>query len=499
MNSNFQIIDNILPCSAGRDGTSTESSMQGVKKTFSVLMHDEPTQQINTCDTISDCKEKQTENQSKGRKSNILPVADKGRNEQTKSDEDPTVVSMNQNCGTDEVANVTDGTEVLSNLSETPLLYDNPCNLTSSEKNSSRESHNDSQQLVSTIVTSATVSDDEMPILMSQGIEGDEIEMSGFDSQQLESDTLSTITNTISPDLKTISQEGNNSGFQSLPDENLIDSQNNMQMNVEQGASDANFQAAQTQDSKNSIENSLIELLQSPSLIEKDSAGRSGTIRNIANGIKDIRASQSEINTAQYINRESDINAQFELQKSLLEQITSTKDAGTTSRPVQDLSSSFASDVGKQILDSIQSSLTGQGINNNITVRLNPPELGNVVIKFQGKETQLTGLLEVSNAQTRTAVEQALPQLVKNLADSGIEIKRLDVVLSNNTQSDSHTQKENLFNGEHQQQNWYDDGYVPSILNVADGENRQSFSINPAENNSMNNSSLAGDYLNILL
>ena len=84
--------------------------------------------------------------------------------------------------------------------------------------------------------------------------------------------------------------------------------------------------------------------------------------------------------------------------------------------------------IGKQILESIHSSLR-QG-DKQITIRLHPPELGKIFIRFQEQEDQITGLLEVSKAQTRVQIEQALPQIIQNLQDSGIQIKRLEVLLT---------------------------------------------------------------------
>ncbi|MHC4482556.1 MAG: flagellar hook-length control protein FliK, partial [Planctomycetota bacterium] len=84
--------------------------------------------------------------------------------------------------------------------------------------------------------------------------------------------------------------------------------------------------------------------------------------------------------------------------------------------------------VSEQILESIHSSLR-QG-EQQVTIRLNPPELGRVFIKFQEQQDQITGLLEVSKVQTRYEIEQALPQIIRTLQDAGIQIKRLEVVLT---------------------------------------------------------------------
>jgi len=114
---------------------------------------------------------------------------------------------------------------------------------------------------------------------------------------------------------------------------------------------------------------------------------------------------------------------------------TATKNATTANIPGQNSSSNVSADIGKQILESIHNSVSQQGAERQITIRLNPPELGKVSITFRQQDAELTGLMEVSKAQTRFEIEQTLPQIIRNLADSGIQIKRLDVMLSNQEQS----------------------------------------------------------------
>jgi len=44
--------------------------------------------------------------------------------------------------------------------------------------------------------------------------------------------------------------------------------------------------------------------------------------------------------------------------------------------------------------------------------------------------------MEVNKPQTRFEIEQALPQIIRNLADCGIQIKRIEVMLSNEQQAE---------------------------------------------------------------
>jgi len=94
--------------------------------------------------------------------------------------------------------------------------------------------------------------------------------------------------------------------------------------------------------------------------------------------------------------------------------------------------------VSEQLQESIHTSLR-QG-DQQLTIQLNPPELGRVFIKFQEQGNQITGLLEVDRAQTRYEIEQALPQIIRNLAECGVQIKRLEVVLT--SQQEQHAFKD---------------------------------------------------------
>jgi len=117
----------------------------------------------------------------------------------------------------------------------------------------------------------------------------------------------------------------------------------------------------------------------------------------------------------------------------------------------KNIKSDITSDVNKQILESINSSISRQGVDKQITVQLNPPELGKVVIKFQEQNSEITGHLEISKPETRFEVEQALPQIVRNLNDNGIQIRKMEVVSTDINQSQQESQesfKEQLFSGD---------------------------------------------------
>ena len=90
-------------------------------------------------------------------------------------------------------------------------------------------------------------------------------------------------------------------------------------------------------------------------------------------------------------------------------------------------------DVGKQIQESIYSSVNkGE---DQIVIRLNPSELGSVCIKLQSNQQELTGVLEVSKLETKYEIEKELPQIIQALQSSGVQIKRLELMLTNQEQS----------------------------------------------------------------
>ena len=92
-------------------------------------------------------------------------------------------------------------------------------------------------------------------------------------------------------------------------------------------------------------------------------------------------------------------------------------------------------DVGQQILDSVHASVA-RGGDRQVLLRLHPPELGTVVIRFQEDGARIGATLEVSRSETRHEIEQALPQVVRGLQDAGVQIRRFDVVSSDQPDRD---------------------------------------------------------------
>ena len=68
-------------------------------------------------------------------------------------------------------------------------------------------------------------------------------------------------------------------------------------------------------------------------------------------------------------------------------------------------------------------------VGQKIAVNLNPPELGRISIKFEKNGDEVIGRVEVERSQTKSQIDLNLSQIVQNLQDSGVQLKRLEVVL----------------------------------------------------------------------
>lgn len=66
-----------------------------------------------------------------------------------------------------------------------------------------------------------------------------------------------------------------------------------------------------------------------------------------------------------------------------------------------------------------------------INISLNPAELGRVRISFQQSDGEITGMIEVEKSQTRVDIEKAIPQIVNSLQDSGVQVKKIEVIQDN--------------------------------------------------------------------
>ena len=89
---------------------------------------------------------------------------------------------------------------------------------------------------------------------------------------------------------------------------------------------------------------------------------------------------------------------------------------------------SAVQDISDQILSSIHASIARA--DKQVQIRLDPPELGSVLVRVQETGDQIRGMIEVARDETRREIEQALPQVLRGLQEAGVQVRRLEVVVS---------------------------------------------------------------------
>ena len=72
-------------------------------------------------------------------------------------------------------------------------------------------------------------------------------------------------------------------------------------------------------------------------------------------------------------------------------------------------------------------------VGQRVVVRLDPPELGHVRLTLRGGRGGIRGVIEVDDARTLAQLRDATPPVIERLAEGGIQLRRLDLVLSGNS------------------------------------------------------------------
>lgn len=83
----------------------------------------------------------------------------------------------------------------------------------------------------------------------------------------------------------------------------------------------------------------------------------------------------------------------------------------------------------QEAVSAIQEATSGD---SHIRVRLNPRELGNMLVDVSRTESGVVARLEVESAAARAAVLETLPDLQRSLARSGTSVDRVEVVFTDN-------------------------------------------------------------------
>jgi len=88
--------------------------------------------------------------------------------------------------------------------------------------------------------------------------------------------------------------------------------------------------------------------------------------------------------------------------------------------------------VVNQIANYLQTG--GLRAGQEIVIRLNPPDLGRVRLSLQVQGKDLCGLVEVDNRRALGELQREAPILVSRLADSGVNLRRMEIVLNDPSQ-----------------------------------------------------------------
>jgi flagellar hook-length control protein FliK len=115
-----------------------------------------------------------------------------------------------------------------------------------------------------------------------------------------------------------------------------------------------------------------------------------------------------------------------EIQTPAAAQTVSTATGPAAVRPAA--TPAVSEPAGQQIAASLAGSQPRAG--QQVTIRLDPPELGKVKLTFHADGNEVRGTLEVESTRTMSHLQREMPSLMQRLTDSGIQMRRLDFVLS---------------------------------------------------------------------
>jgi flagellar hook-length control protein FliK len=110
-----------------------------------------------------------------------------------------------------------------------------------------------------------------------------------------------------------------------------------------------------------------------------------------------------------------------------------TAPVSPTAEPAGETGASAPPSPVNQISDAFQASAARKG--QEIVIRLDPPELGRVSVKLRIQGGEVRGVLEVDNPRTLSQLQREAPNLLNRLADAGVEMKRMELSLSDDGSS----------------------------------------------------------------
>jgi len=118
-------------------------------------------------------------------------------------------------------------------------------------------------------------------------------------------------------------------------------------------------------------------------------------------------------------------------------------------QPVQSSSSTLFQKPIEQVLNAIPTTITGSA--QQIRVSLSPEELGAVRLTFRQQDEQIEGLIEIQNNEVRKDIEKSIPQIAAALAESGVTVRRIEIVPMQNSSQQQNESFSQDFNAADQQ------------------------------------------------
>lgn len=105
--------------------------------------------------------------------------------------------------------------------------------------------------------------------------------------------------------------------------------------------------------------------------------------------------------------------------------------------------SSYASSVSRVHLESLMQGIAGRAVvtlsegRSEVSMKLTPPELGNLNIKFSLEDGKMIGKIVVSTQEAKMLFDQNLWDLQRSLQNAGIDVQSMDVNVSQQGQDET--------------------------------------------------------------
>lgn len=154
-----------------------------------------------------------------------------------------------------------------------------------------------------------------------------------------------------------------------------------------------------------------------------------------------------------------------------------------------------SNNIVNQVTEQIRASMT-RG-REQISIALDPPELGRIMIKFQQNNGEIVGIIEADKARTHREISEEMPVIVKSLNESGIQVKRVEVVLTGQDTQDALSDNAAKENNNTGRQGFNDSSDNQGNRGDAAGGRNYSRQYNPANNTDNHMNTVSDEAINM--